>query len=266
MKIIYGPVPSWRLGRSLGIDPLGGREKRCTFDCTYCQLGPTGQAALKRDAWVRPADLARELRSAADLGVDYVTFAGVGEPTLAANLPALIRVAREAQPARLAILTNASLMPDPAVRAALAELDFVIAKIDAPREETFQAINRPRVPVRLADILQALRSFRQEYHGMLALQIMLVPANLDRVDALADLAKDLDLDEIQLNTPLRPSPISPLPPSVMAEAAKTFFGLRVYCVYEACRPAVHPLEAAPTARRRPEGRWPGVSAPVRRPS
>lgn len=252
MNIVYGPVPSWRLGRSLGIDPLGGQMKRCTFDCAYCQLGPTRRPTLQRDAWVRPTDLAQELRAVADMGTDYVTFSGMGEPTLAANLPELIRVARETQPARLAILTNASLLPDPEVRAALAELDFVIAKLDAPSETALQAINRPGVPISLCDILHAIHSFRRDFRGMFALEVMLTPANLDDVDALADIARCLDPDEVQLNTPLRPSPTAPLPPSALSAAARAFFGLSLVCVYEACHPQVSPFEAASTARRRPE--------------
>jgi wyosine [tRNA(Phe)-imidazoG37] synthetase (radical SAM superfamily) len=254
MKIVYGPVSSWRLGRSLGIDPLGGREKRCTYDCIYCQLGPTPHATLTADAWVRPSDLAKELRSAMHLGVDYATFSGVGEPTLAANLPELIRVAREMQPARLAILTNGSLMLDPRIRETLAELDFVIVKVDASREETFQAIHRPRISMTLETILHALREFRRDYQGMLAVETMLTSANIREVEALAELVREIDPDEAQLNTPLRPSPVAPLPPSVMAEAATAYFGLPICCVYQACRPETRPLEAASTSRRRPEAR------------
>jgi wyosine [tRNA(Phe)-imidazoG37] synthetase (radical SAM superfamily) len=86
MNIVYGPVPSWRVGRSLGVDPLGGEGKRCTYDCTYCQLGPTRGATRQRGIWVQPADLAAERRAEPNLGVEYVTFAGMGEPTIAEGI------------------------------------------------------------------------------------------------------------------------------------------------------------------------------------
>ena len=76
MKLVYGPVPSWRLGRSLGVDPLGGTCKRCTFDCVYCQLGPTPQGPVLQDAWSDPVLLAEELQTTQGVAVDYVTFAG----------------------------------------------------------------------------------------------------------------------------------------------------------------------------------------------
>ena len=252
MRVIYGPVPSWRLGRSLGVDPLGGAPKRCTFDCEYCQLGPTPSGSVLRDARVDPAVLGDELRATREVPADYVTFAGVGEPTLASNLGDLLRVAREVRDTPIAVLTNASLLFDPGVREALTAADFVIAKLDAGDDECFRRINRPRIPCWAQDILEGIRIFRREFGGRFALQMMFVGANLPQAEPLAALAGSLMPDEVQLNTPLRPSPIPPLPPAAMREVARVFSGLHVVQVYEAHRPTILPLDPLATRRRRPE--------------
>ena len=135
MRYVYGPVPSWRLGCSLGIDPLGGSVKRCTFDCRYCQLGPTPPDPVRPEAWVSPADLEEELRTTRGLVIDTVTFAGMGEPTLAFNLEALLRVPRRVIGAPVAVLTNGSLLLQPAVRATLGLAERVVVKLDAATEE-----------------------------------------------------------------------------------------------------------------------------------
>jgi wyosine [tRNA(Phe)-imidazoG37] synthetase (radical SAM superfamily) len=251
MKIIYGPVPSWRLGRSLGVDVLGGTRKRCTFDCTYCQLGPTPPGPVLRDAWVDPDVLADELQATRRVPADYVTFSGLGEPTLASNLEALIRVARELRKSPVAVLTNASLIGNPDVQRALSLADFVIAKVDALNEEVLLQVNRPRIPCSAAGVIEGIRGFRAGYRGRLALQMMFVAANRSQAELLAALAKSLMPDEVQLNTPLRSSPVPPLSPPDMAAIARVFRGLPVAQVYEARRVSVVPLDRGETRHRRP---------------
>jgi wyosine [tRNA(Phe)-imidazoG37] synthetase (radical SAM superfamily) len=262
MKIVYGPVPSWRLGRSLGVDVLGGTRKRCTFDCTYCQLGPTPPGPVLRDAWVDPDVLADELRATRGIRVNYVTFSGLGEPTLASNLEELIRVARELRKSPVAVLTNASLIGNPDVQRALNLADFVIAKVDAQDEEVLLQVNRPRIPCSAAGVIQGIRGFRAGYEGRLALQMMFVAANAGQAEALAALARSVRPDEVQLNTPLRPSPVRPLSPSDMAAIAQVFRGLSVVQVYEARRVSVVPLDRAKTRHRRPE--WDDAQATIGR--
>ena len=254
MKIVYGPVPSWRLGRSLGVDPLRGTRKRCTFDCIYCQLGPTPSGPVLRDAWVVPAALADELRATQEVSADYVTFAGLGEPTLGSNLGELIRVVRESRRTPVAVLTNASLLGEPTVRAALHLADYVIAKVDAVKEEVFRQVNRPRIPCAIEEIVEDIQAFRKTFRGRLALQMMFTQANVAQAKALAELAWSLMPDEVQLNTPLRPSPTPPLARADMAEIAAVFHGLPVLQVYKAMRMPVTPLDRAETRRRRPEAR------------
>jgi wyosine [tRNA(Phe)-imidazoG37] synthetase (radical SAM superfamily) len=252
MKLVYGPVPSWRLGRSLGVDPLGGNCKRCTFDCIYCQLGPTPQGPVLRGAWVDPAALASELWISRDVPADYVTFSGLGEPALANNLGELIQVVRESRRTPVAVLTNASLLGDPPVRAALHLADYVVAKVDAVKEEVFRQMNRPRIPCSVEEIVEDIQAFREKFRGRLALQMMFIQANAGQAKALAELAWSLMPDEVQLNTPLRPSPTPPLARADMAEIAAVFHGLPVLQVYKAMRVSVTPLDRAETRRRRPE--------------
>jgi wyosine [tRNA(Phe)-imidazoG37] synthetase (radical SAM superfamily) len=205
-----------------------------------------------RDAWVHPAALAEELRATRHVPVDYVTFSGLGEPTLASNLGYLIQVVREFRTTPVAVLTNASLLNAPSVQASLQFADYVIAKLDAADEEVLLRVNRPRIPCSLAEIIQGICTFRQGFAGRLALQIMFVAANAAQAEALAALARWLRLEEVQLNTPLRPSLTPPLARADLAGIAAVFHGLPVVQVYEAASVTVLPLDRAETRHRRPE--------------
>jgi wyosine [tRNA(Phe)-imidazoG37] synthetase (radical SAM superfamily) len=251
MERVYGPVPSWRLGRSLGIDPVSTHGKTCSFDCLYCQLGRTVHPLTERRRFVEPEALRRELAQVGDVAVDTVTFSGVAEPTLALNLAELVAVVRERFTQPVAILTNSSLMKRDDVRRDLARFDIVVAKVDAPDEALFQQINRPAVSYTLQEILWGIQRFRQEFGGKLALQMMFIPANRDRAAEMAEIACQLRPDEVQLNTPLRPSPVPPLSPAEMDEVEAAFAGLPVVNVYKAKRPEVTPLNERETRRRRP---------------
>ena len=262
MSVVYGPVPSWRLGRSLGVDPLGGTRKRCTFDCCYCQLGPTPSGPVLRDAWVGASALGEELWATRQVPVDYVTFSGMGEPTLASNLGELFQVVREVRKTPLAVLTNGSLLDVPSVRAALKLADYVIAKVDAADDEVFLRINQPRIPCLASEAVEGIRTFRAIYGGRLAIQMMFVAGNAAQAEPLAALARSLMPDEVQLNTPLRPSPVPPLSPPEMAAIARVFRGLPVVQVYEARRVSVVPLDRGETRHRRPE--WDDAVAAVAR--
>jgi wyosine [tRNA(Phe)-imidazoG37] synthetase (radical SAM superfamily) len=253
VSIVYGPVPSWRLGRSLGIDLLPAGGKTCTFDCIYCQLGRTARPLAERADLVSLEALARELETVQGVPADYITFSGMGEPTLGANLGEAIRLAREALGLPVAVLTNSSLMTREDVRQDLASADVVVAKLDAPDEQLFQRINRPLPGFSLAEIVEAIGRFRRTYQGRLALQIMFVKANRGAARPLADLAAQLAADELQINTPLRPCAVAPLPPEELAAIREDFRGLPgVHTVYEAARTEVMPLDPQETLRRRPE--------------
>ena len=159
-SIIYGPVPSWRLGRSLGIDLLSTRGKTCSFDCTYCQLGRTVHPEVKRREFISLERLTRELETVRSLVADYATFSGVGEPCLASNLGDAIKIVKETIKLPVAVLTNSSLMPREDVRNELALADVVIVKVDAPNEDIYRKINRPGTNQTLHQIIKALQLFR----------------------------------------------------------------------------------------------------------
>ncbi|MFC1912051.1 radical SAM protein [Chloroflexota bacterium] len=253
MSIVYGPVPSWRLGRSLGVDLLSTRGKTCSFDCVYCQLGRTVHSLDESKEFGPLSVVVSELEQAGNVQADYATLSGVGEPTLAANLDQAIEAIKSGLGLPVAVLTNSSLMPREDVRQRLAGADVVVAKLDAPDEESFRAINRPVTDYSLAEILEGIRRFRLEFNGKLAVQMMFIEANKERAEDMARIAEILSPDEVQLNTPLRPCAVPPLTREEMSGIKRAFsrFG-NVLTVYEASRREVIPLNLKETRRRRPE--------------
>ena len=252
-SIVYGPVPSWRLGRSLGVDLLPADGKTCSFDCTYCQLGRTVRRLTVRAEFVASSALALELEAARNVAADYVTFSGMGEPTLASNLGEALRLARDVLGLPTAVLTNSSLMAREDVRRDLACADVVVAKLDAPDEQLFRRINRPLARLSLAETVEAIELFRATYRGKLALQIMFIEANRRAAGRLADIASRLSPDEVQINTPVRPCPVTPLTAEEIAAIREEFHKFaNVVSVYDAPRPEVTAIDVEETRRRRPE--------------
>ena len=177
----------------------------------------------------------------------------MGEPTIASNLGQAIEIVKSRLGLPVAVLTNSSLMPREDVRQELAWADVVVAKLDAPSEELFHVINRPAISYSFGEILQGIMRFRSEYRGKLALQIMFIEANKDYALEMARIAEWLSPDEVQLNTPLRPSTVQPLTPEDISAIRRVFFGCRnVLTVYEAQRTEVAPLNLEETLRRRPK--------------
>ena len=217
---VYGPVPSWRLGLSLGIDPIGP-PKTCTFNCVYCQLGPTVRQVSSpldlRDS-VRAArivgDLGRALRRIDLRRISFVTFSGSGEPTLNLHLGGMIDGVKEVVgDVPVAVLTNSSLMYRPDVRAALSKADLVVAKLDSADESTFRGINRPALTIGLDRVIDGIRSFKEEGSAFLAIQVMFIDSDRDAVPVnfkgrplrrLLEVISDIGPDQVQINTPTRP--------------------------------------------------------------
>jgi len=253
MSIVYGPVPSWRLDRSLGIDLLPGRGKTCCFDCIYCQLGITTRPEAERSEFVALSALTKELRAVKGVAADYVTFSGTGEPTLALNLGRAIDMARRELGLPVAVLTNSALMSREDVRQELSKADVVVAKLDAPDERLFRLINRPVVDLSLKDIVDGIRRFRSGWSGRLALQMMFVSGNRGAARDMARMARELAPDEVQVNTPRRRCPVAPLPKEELDAIREEFDGIEtVVTAYDRVPPAIEPLDVAETRRRRPE--------------
>jgi wyosine [tRNA(Phe)-imidazoG37] synthetase (radical SAM superfamily) len=209
MKTIFGPVPSRRLGRSLGIDVVS--PKTCSYDCIYCESGRTTHLTLKRQAFVDPAEVLHELedyfRNRPD-SVDVLTFSGAGEPTLYLGLGELIRaLKRRYEHLPLVVLTNGSLLWDGEVRRDLLEADRVVPSLDAVSDEVFQKLNRPHPGLNLAHVVEGLYAFRRLYSGEFHLEVMLVADINDQGEELRAIARVVDKlqpNRVELNTVVRP--------------------------------------------------------------
>ncbi|BAY24665.1 radical SAM domain-containing protein [Calothrix sp. NIES-2100] len=202
---VYGPVKSWRFGRSLGIDPIGCVSS-CSFNCVYCQLGKIQQQTTKRQVFVPTTQILDELRAIAPLEqIDVVTLSGSGEPTLALNLEKIIGIVRKVTRLPTVVLTNSTMLHDPTVRNALKLADTVAAKLDAISLNQLQQINRPEGTMNLPGILAGIEQFRQEYPGHLAIQTMVLSLwTPNMAKDYIEMIQRLQPDEIQLNIPSRP--------------------------------------------------------------
>lgn len=221
MSTVYGPVPSWRFGRSLGIDVIT-QPKKCTFDCLYCQLGRTKVHVSEPEMIREPlasinkvsTDLENVLKRIDLNTVDIVTFSGVGEPTLN---PRLGEIANEVQikigGLPMAILTNSSLFYRDDVRRNLSKFRMVVAKLDAGDDETFRLVNRPAdKKLDIETIVESIKKLKDEIEGLLALEVMLLQTENGKVTNikgkplrnLIDAVLDVNPDVVQLEVPYRP--------------------------------------------------------------
>ncbi len=249
-KYIYGPVSSWRLGSSLGIDPVSEKEKVCTFDCVYCQIEETKIFSDERKIFVPASEIIRELDLLPPVQIDYITFSGAGEPTLAKNLGQMIKAVKDTRKTRIAVITNSSLMDRQDVQGDLLSADFIIAKLDAASFEVFEKINRPMKTIKFDIIVQALKEFRGIYKGKLALQIMFIEENKKFAREIARIAKQINPDEVQINTPLRLCRVKPLPEAEINVIESYFENLNAISVYKAEKKKILPVSDEDTLKRR----------------
>ena len=249
-KYIYGPVSSWRVGSSLGIDLISTCEKACTFDCVYCQLGKAVSLTNEKKVFVPTNDVIEEIKALPPVHIDYITFSGRGEPTLAKNLGEVISTIRTIRNEKIAVLTNSSLLDRQDVREDLSKADLVIAKLDTWSQKSFESINKPMPDIKFDAIVKNIKQFRGEYRGKLALQIMFIAENKDKAKELARIAREIAPDEVEINTPLRPCGIKPLSKEELDIISGAGWGRHV-CVYEApCKKEVSPISCEDTLRRR----------------
>jgi wyosine [tRNA(Phe)-imidazoG37] synthetase (radical SAM superfamily) len=207
-KYVFGPVPSRRLGRSLGIDLVP--MKTCTYNCIYCQLGRTTNQTLKRKAYVPGSQVVEELGkrlSVLSSPPDYITFSGSGEPTLNSQIGWVIDQVNRMTPVPVAVLTNGSLLHLESVREALAAADLVIPSLDAATPALLGAMNRPHPSLHLSQVLRGLQEFRREFPGQIWLEIMVCGGFNDDPKEIKRLREEIEKispDRIQLNTVVRP--------------------------------------------------------------
>ncbi|MDY7039789.1 MAG: radical SAM protein [Chloroflexota bacterium] len=209
MAYVYGPVPSRRLGQSLGVDPIP--FKTCNYNCVYCQLGRTRPITNERRDFFPPEDILAQVRDALEHhrpdAIDYVTFVGQGEPTLCASLGWLIRQVKTMTDIPVAVITNGALLCQAEVREELETADAVMPTLDAADQATFRRINRPWPRFRIAEIIEGMAVFRETFHGQLWVEVMLVRGLNDDEATLLSIRDGLARihpDRIQINVPIRP--------------------------------------------------------------
>lgn len=208
VKHIYGPVPSRRLGASLGVDIVP--YKVCSFDCIYCQLGRTTRMSRTPEVLVDTDEVMRELEQWLNNGqsADYITFAGSGEPTMHFDLGRMISGTKRLTDIPVAVITNGSLFSDPSVRKAVAEADLVVPSLDAGCEDTFIKINRPHQELTFDEVIGGLIALSEDYANEIRLEVMLVDGINDSDEELSlmrDIIYQIAPDKVQVNTVDRPS-------------------------------------------------------------
>jgi len=204
-EYIFGPVPSRRLGRSLGIDLVP--FKTCSYDCIYCQLGRTTNKTTKRKQWMPVDSVIEQLRERLDSKPDYITLSGSGEPTLYSQLEELISRIKHITDIPVAVLTNGSLLWLPEVRTALKPADLVIPSLDAGSAQLFQYVNRPHTDITFSKMLQGLVEFRNDYSGQYWLEVFLLAGVTTpemEINRLKTCINAIQPDKVQVNTVTRP--------------------------------------------------------------
>lgn len=202
---VYGPVDSWRLGRSLGIDLLFVNSI-CSFKCVYCQLGKINVHTAERRIFVPTERLIDDLEASDWRSADVVTFSGSGEPTLAKNLGEAICAAKAVTGKDIVVLTNAAHLHDEEVVDDLLLADRVFCKLDAADEAVFRRVNRPVEGITLESVADGIRRFRKKFDGFLAIQSMYSPLDEEQLSDFAKVLSDIRPDEVQLNVPTRAIP------------------------------------------------------------
>jgi wyosine [tRNA(Phe)-imidazoG37] synthetase (radical SAM superfamily) len=227
-QVVFGPVPSRRLGRSLGIDLMP--YKTCSYDCTYCQLGRTTDLTVTRREYVPVSRVLDEARAAFARGItaDYVTLSGSGEPTLHSGLAEIIAGLKRLTDIPVAVLTNGSLLWQSAVRDALMGADLVVPSLDCGDAAAFARVNRPHPSLEFDAMVAGLREFSHAYRGRLWLEVLLLAeetGTAEHTANIAALAQTLRVDRVQLNTVERPpceSAARPVPEQQLQELARLF--------------------------------------------
>ncbi len=216
-KYLFGPVPSRRLGMSLGVDLVP--KKVCSLDCVYCEVGHTTKLTTGRMEYIPYDKVIAELTDYFhnNPNPDYITFSGSGEPTLNSKIGDVLRFVKHEKPEiPVAVLTNGTLLYDKKVRSELVNADVVLPSLDAVTEHTFQKINRPANELKVNEYIKGLVEFRKEYTGQIWLEVFILPGYNDNVDDLKAMKKAFEQikpDEIQLNTLDRPGTVKGLSPA-----------------------------------------------------
>ena len=235
---LYGPVPSRRLGGSLGIDLVP--HKICTYDCIYCQIGKTTKKTLTRKEYVPVKEITEEVERFLKEGaasIDYLSLTGSGEPTLHSQIRSVIEGIKAITSIPVAVITNGSLLYEEEVRQDLLRADLVLPSLDAVSPEVFRKINRPRKGFSVDKVIEGLVEFRNVYKGQIWLEILFCKDVNDDKEELFGMRKAIDRirpDRIHLNTVVRPPSEKwaiPLNQKEMEEM-RVFFGEKASIISE----------------------------------
>jgi len=235
---LYGPVPSRRLGRSLGIDLVP--HKICTYDCIYCQIGNTTEKTLARKEYVPVKEIMEEVERFLKEGtasIDYLSLSGSGEPTLHSQICSVIEGIKAITSIPVAVITNGSLLYEEEIRQDLLHADIVLPSLDAVSSEVFMKINRPRPGFSIEKVIEGLVEFRKAFKGQIWLEILFCKGVNDGKEELLRMKKVIDRiqpDRIHLNTVVRPPSEKwavPLNQKEMEEI-RAFFGEKASIISE----------------------------------
>lgn len=207
MKYVYGPVPSRRLGISLGISPIP--KKVCNYSCIYCQLGRTDRMTNTRQMFFTVKAIMDEFDEVLrkNIKFDVVTIVGEGEPTLYLGLGELISEIQKKTDKPVAVITNGALFYDVKLRSELYQADIVLPTLDAYDDESFKEINRPHGTIAFKKVNDGLKAFSDEFQGQLWIELMLIDGINDDDESLrkySEALKHLNYDKLYINTPVRP--------------------------------------------------------------
>jgi wyosine [tRNA(Phe)-imidazoG37] synthetase (radical SAM superfamily) len=237
-KYLYGPVPSRRLGRSLGIDLVP--HKICTYNCIYCQIGKTTKKTLLRKEYVPEEEVLEEVKeflSKRDPPIDYFSLSGSGEPTLHSQIGSIIEGIKKLSSVPVAVITNGSLLFEEEVRKELLSADVVLPSLDGVSPEVFGKINRPDRRVSIEKVIEGMIAFRKIYRGKIWLEILFCKGVNDAREELQKIKEAVDRiqpDLIHLNTVVRPPSedwVKPLSQREM-EDIRAFFGEKASIISE----------------------------------
>ena len=226
---IFGPVASRRLGRSLGIDLIP--FKTCTYNCVYCECGATTHLSTRRAEFFPPEEIIKELELILEKKpvLDYITFAGSGEPTMSLSIGRIIGYLKEIYPHyQVAVLTNSSLCPLPEVRNALLSADLIIPTVSTTSQKTFECIHRPQSHLSVTSIIDGIIALRELFSHQIWIEVFLIPllnTTEEELTSLRQAIASIRPDRIQLNTLDRPGTESWIPPMdhVDLERIRNFF-------------------------------------------
>ncbi len=220
-QYLFGPVPSRRLGMSLGIDLVP--HKVCTLNCIYCECGRTTNLTLERKEYVPYEAVVAEIDDYLknNPAPDYITFSGSGEPTLNSKIGDVLKfIKNRTENIPVAVLTNGTLFYDKEVRKELLPADVVLPSLDAAEDLAFRKINRPYRKLNIPEYIDGLAQFRKEYTGKIWLEALIIPGindSKENLDALKEAFVKITPDEIQLNTLDRPGTVENIRAATRAE-------------------------------------------------